>query len=166
MIEVKSEYKLIIDINKLINTDIKIIELLLAPIQIIIKGPKATLGREFIEVINGKKILERIGNLQNKDEIIRANNIDIKVLIIISLNVTKIFSNKLKLLYKFIKDLIRIDGEEKIKELMILNLDSNSHSKKRKIRIKILDKLTNKLILFLFLKYNFLSFEINLNPPK
>ena len=42
---------------KFINKAITIIELVLAPIQIIKIGPKATLGNEFINVKNGSTTL-------------------------------------------------------------------------------------------------------------
>ncbi len=53
-------------VKKLIKKAIKQMEERLAPIQIIIKGPKATFGRELKIVKKGSNTLAKKGNLHRK----------------------------------------------------------------------------------------------------
>ena len=102
-----------------------IIELILAPTQIIIKGPRATFGREFKIVRYGSKTLAKKSLDQNKEAIKNPNPKDKRELINISSRVIKTWFKKL---LEFIRDTIvfKIElGEENKKLFIILNLLNN-----------------------------------------
>lgn len=68
---IKALYMFIIDVNTVISSVIKIIELVLAPIHIIISGPKDTLGSEFSTVKYGSSIFATVLLLHSILAIIR-----------------------------------------------------------------------------------------------
>lgn len=131
-------FKIVINVTiKLISRAMKIIDFILAPIQIMIKGPSATLGRLLIIVMKGSNIFFNVGNIYSINAIIKPSKV-LKVNDMITSNVVvKIWENKLLSLYKVIKVVIIFDGEEKIKAFMILYFANNSQIVINKIKIAI-----------------------------
>ena len=100
-----------------------IILFLPAPNNIMNSGPNAILGIEFKMVKNGSSILNIILNWYKKIAIKRLKVILNTKAVNVSFNVTKIWLNRLPVLYRFIIHLKIFDGDEKIKELIIFLLD-------------------------------------------
>ena len=90
LVDTKPLYILMIVIKTLINKAINTIEFVLAPTQIIINGPRATLGSEFKIVRYGSTIFEMILLLQSTIAVIKPITVAIKKLKSTSHTVTQI----------------------------------------------------------------------------
>ena len=122
------------DTKTLINKLIKIIENVPAPNQIIIKGPRATLGREFNMVKYGSVTLARFGNHHN----MAAIKISHKVIIIWEYNSPSMTN-------PWIVTSI-LEGLENKNELINPFEEQNCHSNKKTTIIKNWKKLKSLII--------------------
>lgn len=121
-------FKIVINVTIiLIKSELKIIDLVDVPNQIIIRGPNDTFGKLFNITINGSNMCFNVLKEYNKSAIKNDTIKEIIKDIITSMVVVYICINKLLFLYKFINVVNILDGEEKIKELIMLYFDNSSH---------------------------------------